>query len=332
MNQHSDPNPTGTHLKTGAGIEVELLNYGAGLKSIKVPIGNRMVEVLLNYPDNRDYLTDQVYLGSTLGRYAGRINTGRVNLNGETLQLDQNEKNTGHCLHGGSAGFSRQFWSVIEQNKSSVSYQYVSADGEQGFPGCLTTGVDYRLKGPMTLEIELTATTDKQTIINLSNHAYFNLNGRDSSVSNHHLWVDSDHFTPLGDRNLPSGRVCEVGDSVFDFRHSTQLANRLNQREPQLQIAGGYDHYLLLNNRKREPTLAAILHSPETGVTMNMFTNQPGVQLYTGNWLGEPFSPNAGLCLEFQDIPDEPNLKGFCRTLLQPGEIYSRKIIFEFEP
>ena len=330
------PNPSGqkpkkTILITQDGLEVELLNYGATLKSIRVPVGDDMVNILLKYSTDEAYLQDKVYLGATVGRYAGRIDSGRTQVNGRSIQLVSNERSSGHCLHGGPEGFSHQFWQVREQTSDSICYEYVSVDGDQGFPGCLTTRVCYRLVGPMSLQIEYTAETDQETIVNLSNHAYFNLNGTNSSVENHELWINADRYTPLGENSLPTGEIQNVANTVFDFRKKARLGECLSTADSQLQLAGGYDHYYLLNKSTKKPDIAALVHSPESGITMKLFTDQPGVQFYSGNWLDKPFEPRAGLCLEFQDIPNAPNMDGFPSTVLKPGDIYQRQITLEFE-
>ena len=329
------PNPNGqipesTVLATAVGIEVELLDYGATLKSIRVPVGDQFVDVLLSYPANEDYLQDKVYLGATVGRYAGRIDSGATRVQGRSIQLECNEQNTGHCLHGGPKGFSHQFWSVSERSSDHVSYEYVSADGDQGFPGCLTTRVSYRLLGSNTLQIEFTAETDQETIVNLSNHAYFNLNCIDSGVENHELMINSGLYTPLGSNSLPMGEIKQVADSIFDFRQKRCLRERLYSPDAQLDLAGGFDHYFLLNKDVSKAGVAATVYSPQSGIMMNIYTDQPGVQFYSGNWLGAPFKPRAGLCLEFQDVPNEPNMDGFASTILRAGDTYRRQITLEF--
>jgi len=330
---HSQPGqkPENTLLSAPGGLAVELLNYGATLKSIKVPAGGGYIDVLLSYPDDEAYLQDKVYLGATVGRYAGRIDSGLARLQGRQIKLLQNEQNTGHCLHGGPAGFSHKFWSVCGQTAESISYEYVSADGDQGFPGCLTARVCYRLVGPGSLQIEYTAETDRATLVNLTNHAYFNLNRVNRNIENHELWINADRYTPLGENSLPTGEIHHVADTVFDFRHMTRLGVRLSAPDRQLQLAGGYDHYFLLKEVAQRSDLAAVVYSPESGISMKLSTDQPGVQFYSGNWLGSPFKRRAGLCLEFQDVPNEPNLEGFKSTLLLPGETYRRKITLAFE-
>lgn len=322
--------PESMVLAKPGGIQVELLNYGATLKSIKVPVDDRFVDVLLSYPDDQDYLQDKVYLGATVGRYAGRIGSGVTQVQGRSIQLVCNEQNTGHCLHGGSKGFSHQFWTVCGHTSDSICYEYVSAHGDQGFPGCLTTRVSYHLLGANTLQIRFTAETDRETIVNLSNHAYFNLNSVNSGVGNHELMINSDFYTPLDKNSLPTGEIRQVDDSVFDFRKRTALEERLKTPDTQLEIAGGFDHFFLLNDLMSKSGIAALLHSPQSGITMNIHTDQPGVQFYSGNWLGTPFEPHAGLCLEFQDVPNEPNMDGFSSTVLKPGDIYQRQISLEF--
>lgn len=331
MPKQTGQKPEKTILTAQGGLEVELLNYGATLRSIRVPVGDALVDVLLTYPSDEDYLRDKFYLGATVGRYAGRIDSGVTQVQGRSIQLDCNEQNSGHCLHGGSTGFSHQFWSVHERASDSISYEYVSADGDQGFPGCLTTRVSYRLLGPNTLQIEFTAETDKETIINLSNHAYFNLNSVNRSVENHELYINSNQYTPLGTNSLPTGEIRQVADSVFDFRQTARLRERLKSSDSQLELARGYDHFYLLNKTTQESDMAAIVYSPESGIRMKLFTDQPGVQFYSANWLGEPFKPREGLCLEFQNVPNAPNMGGFPSAILKPGEVYQRKVILEFD-
>jgi len=330
MPEQPGQKPENTILTTPDGLEVELLNYGATLKSIRVPVGDELVNVLLTYPADEGYLQDKVYLGATVGRYAGRIDSGVTQLEGQPIQLVCNEQNSGHCLHGGPEGFSHQFWSIREQASDSICYEYVSADGDQGFPGRLTTRVSYRLLGPKSLQIEFQAETDRATIVNLSNHAYFNLNSVNSGIENHELWINSDYFTPQGENNLPTGEIRHVADSVFDFRQKTSLRERLNTPDTQLDLAGGYDHFFLLNKATQNPGIATMVYSPESGITMKLYTDQPGVQFYSGNWMDKPFESRAGLCLEFQDVPNAPNMDGFPSTALKPGEIYRRQITLEF--
>jgi aldose 1-epimerase len=319
-----------TVLSARGGLEVELLNFGAALKSIQVPVGDERVNVLLTYPDNEDYLQGRGYLGATVGRYAGRIDSGVASLQGRSIQLVQNEQKTGHCLHGGEEGFSQKFWSLDQQTDDSVTYEYVSVHGEQGFPGCLTTRVCYRLVGPTSLQIEYTARTDRETFVNLSNHAYFNLNKTKGRIDNHELWINSDQYAPLAENILPTGEIRRVADTVFDFRQRTRLGERLKSEDPQLKLTGGFDHYFLLNKAKQQADLAAVVYSPDSGITMKLLTDQPGVLFYSGTWLDKPFEPREGLCLEFQDIPNAPNMDGFPSTVLRPGEIYRRRITLEF--
>jgi aldose 1-epimerase len=331
MSEQSTARIETTKLAMRAGLEVELLNYGATLKSIRVPVGGELIDVVLSYAGNEAYLEDKVYMGATVGRYAGRIDSGRAELNGGPIQLEQNEPTTGHCLHGGPTGFSHRLWSIGHHNEQSVSYEYVSEDGDQGFPGCLTARVGYRMSGPMSLQIDFFAETDQDTFINLSNHAYFNLNRVNSRIDDHSLLINSDLYTPLGKNSLPTGEIRRVDGSVFDFRQKTRLGDRLDTPVRQLQLAGGFDHFFLLKNDTQRHEVAASLYSPESGIRMKLYTDQPGVQFYSGNWLSSPFEPGAGLCLEFQDIPNAPNLKGFPSTVLRRGETYRRQITLEFE-
>jgi len=314
------------------GLSVELLDYGATLRSIRVPTEHGMVETLLNYPDVQDYLRDPFFLGSTIGRYAGRIDSGKFELDGELYLLDRNDAVHGHCLHGGAGGFHSRFWAVDEDPRSrAVAFRLESPDGDQGFPGNLTVTVRYSLVSDLCLQIDYFAEADADTVINLTNHAYFNLNGDRSHIANHQVWINSELYLPMGRNMLPTGDVANVKGTVFDFRSKTALGERLASSAPQLELAGGFDHFFMLNKAMKYPAIAASLASPGTGLRLKFYSSRPGVQFYTGNHLEDPFPRQSGLCLEFQNAPNAPNTGGFPSAVLKAGHLWHRQLVMEFE-
>ena len=261
------------------GLRVKLHNLGATLQSIRVPTAQGPVEVLLGYPSAEDYVDDPYCMGSTVGRYAGRIDSGRFELGGREYQLDINDAEYGHCLHGGSGGFHSRYWEVDEDpNSNAVLYRIESPDGDQGFPGRLKVTVRYSLVSRMVMQIDYFAESESDTIVNLTNHAYFNLNGDGSSIANHEVWINSDLYLPMQANMLPTGDVANVKDTVFDFRSKAVLADRLGQGAAQLALAGGIDHFFLLNKAMKYPTIAASVASPDTGIRLKFYSSRPGVQ------------------------------------------------------
>ena len=332
MNAAKDTPVRTCRLQAEGGLEVELLDYGATLRSIRVPTARGPVETLLNYPDVQDYLRDPFFLGSTVGRYAGRIADAKFELDGELYLLDRNDRDHGHCLHGGSGGFHARTWAVDEDPRSSaVAFRLESPDGDQGFPGNLTVTVRYSLVNDMCLQIDYFAESDADTVINLTNHAYFNLNGDGSSVANHEVWINSEMYLPMARNMLPTGDIANVKGTAFDFRTKTRLAERLAAPAAQIQMAGGFDHFYLLNKAMKYPAIAASVASPATGIRLKFYSSRPGVQFYTGNSLAAPFAPQAGLCFEFQNAPNAPNTYGFPSPLLAAGHLWHRQLVMEFE-
>jgi aldose 1-epimerase len=319
-------------LQAENGLAIELLDYGATLRSIRVPTGQGAVEVLLNYPDVQDYLGDPFFLGKTIGRYAGRIEAAKFELNGELRLLDRNDHEYGHCLHGGAGGFHSRFWTVDEDPRSSaVAFRLESPDGDQGFPGNLTVTVRYSLVNDMCLQIDYFAESDADTVINLTNHAYFNLNGDHSHIGNHQVWINSELYLPMGPDMLPTGDIANVKGTVFDFRSKAEIGQRLAMSATQLELAGGFDHFFMLNKAMKYPAIAASLASPETGIRLKLYSSRPGVQFYTGNNLEGPFPRQSGVCLEFQNAPNAPNTEGFPSPLLKAGHLWHRQLVMEFE-
>ena len=332
MNTNKKLTIKNTRLEAEDGLSVSLLNIGATLQSIRVPTANGPVEVLLGYEDPEDYVDDPYLLGCTVGRFAGRIESGRLELGGKRYRLDRNDDEHGHCLHGGSGGFHSKYWRVDEDpNSNAVLYSIDSPDGDQGFPGRMKVTVRYSLVSSRVLQIDYFAESDADTVVNLTNHAYFNLNGDLSSIANHEVWINSEMFLPMGPDMLPTGDICNVKDTVMDFRTKTALAERLGTPAPQLELAGGFDHFFMLNKAMKYPAIAASVASPETGIRLKLYSSRPGVQFYTGNSLAGPFPRQSGLCLEFQNAPNSPNQTGFPSPLLKAGHLWHRQLVMEFE-
>ena len=332
MNTRKELTIKTSRLQAENGLSVTLHNLGATLQSIKVPTSDGPVEVLLGYPDPEDYLEDPYFMGCTVGRYAGRIDSAQMSLGDESFSLNRNDDAYGHCLHGGAGGFHSRYWRVDEDpNSNAVLYGIVSPDGDQGFPGRMKVTVRYSLVSAMVLQVDYFAETDSDTVVNLTNHAYFNLNGDGSSIENHEVWINSEMFLPMGPDMLPTGDICNVNGTVFDFRTKRVLEERFGRPAPQLDMVGGIDHFFLLNKAMKYPAIAASLTSPKTGIRIKFYSSRPGVQFYTGNSLGAPFAPRSGLCLEFQNAPNAPNVDGFPSPLLKAGHLWHRQLVMEFE-
>jgi aldose 1-epimerase len=313
------------------GLQVQLLNYGASLAGIRVPLGSGSCEVVLSYPEPADYLLDTCYLGSTIGRYAGRIRAGRLPVLGRTHQLQTGGSSNEPCLHGGPDGFHSRYWrGAMVRKNVSVRYHYQSPDGEAGFPGQLDAQVSYSLPQPMQLLIEFQARADQATVVNMTNHAYFNLAMNSGSIYGQYISIDADAYAPNDARGLPTGEVREVAGGAFDLRRPTELVQDFDTLDAQLLAAGGYDHYFFGNHPGDMAQPAATLHSPATGLKIRFFTSHSGVQFYTGNFLAGRFQRHGALCLEFQDAPDAPNIPGFPYCLLQAGEYYRRETLLDF--
>jgi aldose 1-epimerase len=332
-NMNTDPELLTEYLLGAPGeLQVRLLNYGATLCSIGVPDGDDTLEALLGYPRNEDYLSDPYYLGSTVGRYAGRIRDGMLRTPGSTHRLCVAENTAGHCLHGGPGGFHKRFWHAqADPDRRSIRFFYTSADGEQGFPGRLEAEVRYSIMRPMRLLIEFRARTDRTTAVNLCNHAYFNLHKDFSSIYGHELKIDAGRFAPNDAEGLPTGEVEPVRGGAFDLRDWRMLCRNFESDDPALLRCGGYDHFFFVEEPGMLSRPGATLYSPQSGLQMDVFSTNPGLQLYTGNALDSPFRRHQALCLEFQDPPDAPNTPVFPSTLLEAGECYFRQTMLSFE-
>jgi len=327
------------NLKNAHGMEVRLASFGARISSIKVPDRNgAMADVVLGFDTVEPYRSSvkKPYLGATLGRYAGRIAHGRFTLDGVEHVLAQN--NGPNHNHGGVTGFDKVVWDA-KQLRNGVQFDYSSPDGEEGYPGTLKARVTYTLTDANDLIIDYRATADRATPVNLSNHTYFNLAGEGSdTVLNHELMIDAEEMLAIDKTSVPTGKIASVAGTPFDFRISKPVGRDINQTNEQLANGSGYDHTFVLNPKKGAKKPAATLHEKTSGRKLEVFTDQPGLQLYTANFLdgslkgksGKPYMKRSSLCLETQHFPDSPNQSRFPNTILRPGETYQTRTIYQF--
>ena len=327
------------NLKNAHGMEVRLASYGARVTSIKVPDRNGvMTDIVLGFDTVEPYRSSvkKPYLGVTLGRYAGRIANGRFTLDGVEHLLAKN--NGPNHNHGGVTGFDKVVWNA-KQLRNGVQLDYTSPDGEEGYPGTLKARVTYTLTDANELIIDYRATTDRATPVNLSNHTYFNLAGEGSdTVLDHELMIDAEEMLTIDKTSVPTGKITSVAGTPFDFRHSKPVGRDINQTNEQLARGSGYDHTFVLNPKKGAKKPAASLYEKTSGRKIQVFTDQPGLQLYTANFLdgslngksGKPYLKRSSLCLETQHFPDSPNQPRFPNTILRPGETYQTRTIYQF--
>ena len=330
---------------------MRVLTFGGVIQTLEVPDADGEVEnVVLGYPDLEGYYTEgDPYFGALIGRYGNRIAEGRFTLDGATYQLPLNDgPNT---LHGGPGGFSERVWTatdVSDDDVAALQLQLVSEDGDQGFPGTLTTTVTYRLDAESRLTVHYEATTDAPTVVNLTQHTYWNLAGEGSGdVYDHELQLNASGFTPVDETLIPTGEIAPVEGTPFDFREPTPIGERIRVADQQLLYGQGYDHNWVLDRRDdgaregsdSEDALeeAAVLHDPASGRTLTISTTEPGIQFYSGNFLdgtlvgtgGGVYRQGDGLALETQHFPDSPNQPDFPSTVLRPGEVYDSTTVFE---
>jgi len=324
------------------GIEARIMTYGATIVSLKTPDrAGQFRNIVLGFDSIDAYLAGVPYFGATVGRYANRIANGRFTLDGKTYQLPQNDGV--NSLHGGRQGFDKRIWSATTSQTphgQELRLTYVSAAGEEGYPGALTAHVIYRLGDDDTLAIEYQATATAPTPVNLANHAYFNLSGDPTHpILGHRLTLNADRYTPVDATLIPTGELRSVAGTAFDFRAPYEIGSRINDSDEQLARGHGYDHNWVLNQQQPGTmTLAAVLQDPDSGRSLEIRTTQPGLQFYSGNFLngkpagngGSVFEYRTGLCLETQHFPDSPNQAAFPSTLLLPGHVYSEKTILAF--
>ena len=324
------------------GVEVAISTYGGAVVSLKVPDRNgKLADVVLGYDSLDGYVNDKSYFGAIIGRYGNRIGHARFTLDGKTYTLAKN--NGENSLHGGIKGFNKAVWTAKETpspDGQALELTYLSKDGEEGFPGILHVRVIYTLTDSNELKIGYSATTDKKTVVNLTNHSYFNLAGAGSGdILGHILMIEADKFTPVDSGLIPTGELRDVAGTPFDFRKPTAIGARINADDEQIKLGGGYDHNFVLRRNPGDPiSLAARVMEPKTGRVLEVWTDQPGVQFYTGNFLdgsakgkgGLAYTKRSAFCLETQHFPDSPNQPKFPSVVLSPGERYHTTTIYKF--
>jgi aldose 1-epimerase len=326
-------------LTNANGLEARIMTYGGTVVSLKVPDRNgKLVDVVLGYDDLEGYLKSSAYFGSIIGRYGNRIAKGVFSLNGKQYTLARN--NGENTLHGGIKGFDKVVWRATEvKSKDGVglSLSYLSKDGEEGFPGNLSVRVVYTLTNDNELKIDYRATTDKETIINLTHHSYFNLAG-DGSILDHEMMIDADRFTPIETGLIPTGELQSVKETPMDFTRPAVIGARIEHQYEQLILGGGYDHNWVLNDSSGKLVLAARAFEPTSGRAMDVYTTEPGLQFYSGNFLDasirgkrdQVYNKRYGFCLETQHFPDSPNNPNFPSTVLKPDQIYQSTTVYKF--
>lgn len=324
-------------LSNNNGMMVELTNYGAAIVSMIVPDQQGIQEnVVLGYDNIKGYYSGNAFYGCVAGRYANRIRNGKFTLNGEVYTLAQNNGN--NALHGGLKGFDKQVWDVVDCSDNMVRFRYVSVDGEEGYPGNVEVNVSYALQADNGLEIQYQATTDKDTVINLTNHSYFNLDGvGKGDILDHIVEIHADAFTPVDETMIPTGEYRAVAGTPFDFTTPHTIGERIDANDDQLIKAKGYDHNFILNGDVGELRLAAKIKGPISGRVLEVWTTEPGMQFYTGNFLdgvtkGAPFGKRSGFCVETQHFPDSPNQPSFPNVILTKGEVFKSTTIFRLLP
>src|SRR5271166_6372403 len=316
--------------------EVGIITYGGIVVSLRTPDRNgKLDDVVLGCDSVEKYVAQTAHFGGIVGRYANRIAHGTFQLDGQTYSIPKNDGD--NALHGGIRGFDKVVWSA-KQIKDGVELTYVSKDGEQGFPGTLTTSVSYTLSGN-ALRIEYSATTDKDTVLNLTNHSYFNLAGQGrGDILKHVLKIDASRITPVDGTLIPTGDLKPVEGTPFDFRTPHAVGERIEADDAQLHLGHGYDHNFVLDHPAGQLAEAAEVYEPATGRILRVSTTEPGVQLYTGNFLdgsitgkeGRVYNRRFALCLETQHFPDSPNHPSFPSTELKPGQEFHSVTVFQF--
>ncbi|MFH0882479.1 MAG: aldose epimerase family protein [bacterium] len=322
------------------GGSVAVSEYGCALTSVIMPdrTGN-LSGIILSYPSLVDYIADTDYVGVTVGRYANRVTGAQFTIDRTRYQLSANEGN--NHLHGGFRGFGKRLWkgSVVSQSEiPAVQMELLSSDGEEGYPGNLRCRATLTLRDRRALDVVYEAETDRPTIVNLTLHPYFNLAGAAENLSEHLLFLDADRFLPIRSDGMPTGEIRPVDGTPFDFREPAVFATRLSREDEQLRLGNGYDHCWALREREERMKLAARVVEPTSGRTLELHTTAPGVQFYSGNFLGTNshanghpgFQARSGFCLEPEAWPDSPNHDAFPKVILHPGELYTHRITYIF--
>jgi aldose 1-epimerase len=325
-------------LKNENGVTCQITNFGGRIVTLFVPNKNGICEdVVLGYGTIQEYLKkDEMFFGAAIGRYGNRIANGKFKIQGKEYQLSKNNGN--HNLHGGEKGFHNVVWSANQVNASTLELTYLSLDGEEGFPGNLQVKVMYTVSINNTLEIKYEAETDKSTIVNLTHHSYFNLCGieKEASVENHLLTIKASNFTPTDSEGIPTGEIVPVTKTPFDFTLQKRIGENINDSNEQLSFGKGYDHNFVLD--KNDSECVAKVHEPISGRTLEVFTNEPGIQFYSFNHIdgihqgknNTKFFKRTAFCLETQHFPNSPNQSNFPSTILHPDEKYTSYCYYKF--
>ncbi len=328
-------------LKNQKGMEVNIMTYGGIITSLKVPNKAGVSEdVVIGFNNLEQYTKANPYFGALIGRYGNRIAKGKFTLDGKEYSLAIN--NAPNALHGGPEGFHRVIWTAEEAKGGDVAtlkLKYLSKDMEEGYPGNLTVFVTYTLKNDNSLDVLYEATTDKKTVLNLTQHSYFNLSADFTKpILDHQITIDADKLVPIAATLIPTGKLTDVTNTPFDFRKPKTVGKDIEAKDEQLKNGLGYDHCWVLNKQDKEDRFAASAYEPTSGRLLEVYTDQPGIQFYSGNFLdgtlpmrkGGTYARRTGFCLETQHYPDSPNQKDFPTTVLNPGEHYKTKTTFKF--
>ncbi len=320
------------------GLRVVATNFGGKIMSLFVPDRNGVLEdIVLGYEKAEHYINGNPFFGALIGRFANRIANGKFLLEGNTYQLPINNRN--NTLHGGPNGFHHVLWKPEEVKKNSLKLSYLSVAGEEGFPGNLLTYVGYELTDDNELIISYLAKTDATTVVNLTHHSFFNFSGAgNDDISQHRLIINASRFCVVDEHLIPTGELREVENTPFDFRQSTAIGKRIDENNQQLFLGNGYDHNWVLNKKNTKLSLAAAVEESTSGRKMEVFTTEPGLQFYSGNFLdgsdvgkkGKRYNFRSAFCLEAQHFPDSPNQPTFPSTILHRGEEYKQKTIYRF--
>ncbi|MDR0743887.1 MAG: galactose mutarotase [Tannerella sp.] len=325
-------------LRNSAGLEACITNYGGRLVSLLVPDreGN-LKDVVLGYGSIAEYLASNGNYGALIGRYGNRIKDGVFSLDGETFRLPEN--NNGHCLHGGPNGFHTQVWDAEQIDAQTLKLTYLSKDKEAGFPGNLNVTVIYKLTDDNAVDIRYEATTDKPTVVNLTNHSYFNLSGKpNTQILDHYIYINADSYNAVGETLIPVA-IAPVDSTPMDLRRPVLISAGINDEFEQIIIGKGYDHNWVLNTKGDLSQLAAKAYHDGSGIVMDVYTSEPGIQFYSGNFmavsdngkLGMKYPHRGALCLETQHYPNSPNEPSYPSTVLRPGEKYTSRCIYKFK-
>jgi aldose 1-epimerase len=326
-------------LKNKNGLEMTVTNFGGRVVSLMVPDKNgKMEDVVLGFDRIDGYLNgNETFFGAAIGRYGNRIAKGSFTLDSTQYRLAIN--NSPNSLHGGPGGFFKKVWNVAKKGENEVELTLISPDMEEGYPGELKVTMDYKLADDNEFAITYRAETSKPTVLNLTNHSFFNLHGAgNGDILDHVLYLNADKYTPVDSTLIPTGKIDSVKGTPFDFTTPAAIGSRINEKNQQLTFGLGYDHNFVLNKTDKAVSLAASVYDPQSGRLLEVFTNEPGIQFYCGNFLNgkdtgkqnKPYNYRSALCLETQHFPDSPNHPAFPTVVLRPGEVYNSTCIYKF--